>query len=533
MSAAPTEFDYIVVGGGSSGAVIATRLSEQNHSVLLLEAGPPDKHLWIDVPIGFAKILAHPKFMWHLETQPQPELNDRKLPASRGKVLGGSSAVNGLIYVRGTSTDYDEWVRLGATGWSYDEVLPYFRKAERYEHGESELHGGSGPLGVEGARWRNPLTDAAIDAAASLGLKRVDDFCQRDPTGTGYYQMTTWKGRRSSTGRAYLSGARSRANLSIVTGALVTRIEFSGRQATGVAYELGDRKCRATARREIVLSAGSFSTPHLLQLSGVGPASLLSQHGIPVLHDLPGVGEQLMDHVLVKRSYQTSSSHTFNAMMNSLVSRGLAGLRYLTARTGQMSVGAALAGGFAHSRPGLADPDIQFFYMPFEAGDYSGKLPPISSFQMACYQNRPQSRGHVRMKSPDPHVLPAVSPNYLSTEGDMRAAVEGFRFLGRLGDAAPMERYHVEEMQPRLADETDDAVIDYIRATASPAYHHIGSCRMGQDDLAVVDPQLRVRGLSGLRVADGSIIPSMISGNTNAVCIMIGERAADLLLRTK
>jgi len=528
-----TAFDYIVVGGGSSGAVVAARLGERGHSTLLLEAGPAQRHHWMDVPIGFARVLQNPKYVWNLETEPEPHLGGRKISALRGKALGGSSAVNGLIYVRGAPSDYDLWTRLGAEGWSYEDVLPYFRRAERCEQGEDEFHGGAGPLGVERARWRNELADASIAAAEALGLPRSEDFCRRDLAGAGYYQMTTWNGRRSCTARAYLSGVRNQPSLSVVTGALVVRIELSGREATGVTYELGGETRRAVARREIVLSAGSFFTPHLLQLSGIGPASLLRQHGIPVLHDLPGVGENLMDHITVKRSYTTSSRATFNAMMSNVASQGLAGLRYLTTRRGPLSVGAALAGGYARTRPDLSDPDIQYFYMPFEAGNYWGKLPPASSFQLACYVNRPESRGHVRMQSPDPHQPPRIVANYFSTEADLRTAIEGFRFLGRLGMADALKPHRVEELHPRLGKESDEAIIRHIRETATTGYHHVGTCRMGHDELAVVDPQLRVRGLSRLRVADGSVMPSIISGNTNSVCIMIGERCADLLQQSR
>jgi choline dehydrogenase len=526
------DYDYIIVGGGSGGAVVAARLSEDPaNSVLLLEAGPADSGRWIDIPIGFARVLADPKFMWHLETEPEEHLNGRKISALRGKVLGGSSSVNGMIYVRGIPSDYAIWGQMGARGWSYDKVLPYFRRSERYGGGSDEFHGKDGPLGVETAGWRNPLADAFLDAAESVGIPRRDDFCQREVEGAGYYQMTTWRGKRSSTAKAYLETARGRPNLTILTDSLVSKVEFSGRDATGVLFQRGDKFQRATARREIILSAGSFATPQLLQLSGVGPSDLLGGLGIPVVHELAGVGDNMIDHITTKRAFTTNSPHTFNKMMSNPVSQGLAGLRYITTRKGPLAVGAALAGGFARTREGLDDPDIQMFFMPFEANSYSGELLPESSFQVAFYQNRPESRGTVRISSGDIRNAPSISPNYFSTERDMQTAVDGLRLIGRICEAEPMRHLGNRELQPNLADESDDALIAYVRETASTGYHHIGTCRMGaaDDTSAVVDSELRVHGLGKLRIADGSIMPAITTGNTNAACIMIGERCAEFV----
>lgn len=525
-------FDYIVVGAGSAGAVVASILSlDPAVSVLLLEAGPEDSSHWTKVPLGFGKVLFDPKYMWFHETQPEPGLAGRRLALPHGRVLGGSSSVNGLQYARGVPFDYDNWERLGATNWSYKDVLPYFKRMERYHRGADEFHGEGGPIGVETVRWRTPLGDAFIAAGEAIGLPRNDDPNGPTAEGVGYVNVNTSRGRRSSTSEAYLKPARNRPNLRVVTDALASRILLEGREARGIRYERGGEHHEAYARAEIVLSLGALQTPQLLQVSGIGPGTLLREHGVELVHDLPGVGENLIDHVHAGVTCRSSSRHTINAIMGNPLAKVLHGLDYyLGRRRGLLTLGAAQTGGFARSRDGLPAPDLQFGLTPFLPDETDmWKLAKGSGFGIGVYFTRPQSRGFVRMGSSDMRESPRILCNYFTHEEDQAACVRGLSFIRKLLHTDPLASFVDVELRPGLDVLTDDELLDYARKVCGTAFHFCGTARMGIDSGAVVDPQLRVHGIGRLRVADASVMPAIITGNTNATSMMIGERAAEFI----
>lgn len=532
MSNDTNHFDYIVVGSGSAGAIVAARLSEDPRTqVLLLEAGPDDRSYWSRIPLGFAKILFDPRYMWlNHATDPEPHLEGRSFPLPHGKLVGGSSAINGLVHVRGVPLDYDSWRDMGAEGWGYEDVLPYFKKYERDSRGAGPYHGGDGPLGIEPARWQNPLADAFIDATESLGVPRNTDFNGARQEGTGYWDLAAWKGRRSSTSLAYIHPARHRKNLHVVTEAHVTKVEFEGRDATGVVYERGGELHRARADREIILSAGAIQTPQILQLSGIGPATLLQDFGIPVVHHLPGVGENLMDHFQYGRKYETSSPHTLNRKVGNIFSQVLAGMSYyLGGRSGPLTIGASLAGAYLFTRPGIEAPDLQLHFLPFMPGEKGWDLARFSGFRLGMYQNRPLSRGHLRITSPDPRANPSIRFNHLAEPEDVRTAIAGMKIARRIAEAEPLRSHVIREIEPGPIGDTDEGLLDYIRSTGDTGFHFSGTARMGTDGMAVVDPRLRVHGVNRLRVIDASVMPTIASGNINAAVLMIGEKGADLV----
>src|SRR6201992_4344201 len=526
-----TEFDYVIVGAGSAGCVLANRLSADGKtSVLLLEAGPKDSNLWIHVPLGYGKLFKEKTVNWMYQTEPEPGLDGRTIFQPRGKVLGGSSSINGLLYLRGQHQDYDRWRQRGNAGWGYDDVLPYFKKAEDQQRGGNEFHGVGGPLPVSDWRHADPLSEAFVVAAAEPVIPTNPDFNGATQEGAGFFQTTTRRGRRASTAYSYLRPAQNRRNLRVETEALAQGILFDGRRAVGVEYRQGANVKTARARKEILVSSGAYNSPQLLQLSGVGPAELLRKHGIDVVLDMAGVGNDLQDHMQVRVVMRCAQKITLNDVVSSPVRRVLAGARYAAFRTGPLTIAAGTSGAFFKTSPRLATPDIQVHFLPFSTDKMGEKLHSFSGFTASVCQLRPESRGSLKIRSADASVPPEIRINYLATETDRAAFIDGLKILRNILAQPAMKPFCVDEVYPGAKVVSDADLLEFCRNTGSTVYHPTSTCRMGGDPLAVVDQRLRVRGLEGLRVVDASIMPDLMSGNTNAPTIMIAEKASDMIL---
>ena len=525
------EFDFIIVGGGSAGCVLAGRLSDNPATrVLLLEAGPADRSLWIHLPIGYGKTMWSERYNWRYQTDPDPNMNGRRIYWPRGKTLGGSSSINGLIYIRGQREDYDHWAALGNTGWGYDDVLPYFVKSEGNQRGAIPLHGGSGPLKVSDIGAKHELIEAFIAGAAQIGVPRTDDFNGARQEGAGYYQLTTDKGWRVSTAKAYLDPARRRPNLRIETEAFAAGVVMQGTRAVGVRYRQGGVMKEARCRAEVLLAAGSLQSPQLLQLSGIGPRALLERHGIPVVLDAPDVGENLQDHLQIRLGYECTKPITTNDQLNSIFGQLRIGLQWLLFRSGPLAIGINQGGCFMRALPGEArTPDIQFHVATLSADMAGGKVHPYSGFTMSICQLRPESRGHVRIRSTDPFEPPEMQPNYLATDLDRRTTVAGMKAARAIAAAPAMRPYVKREVKPGPDVASDAELLEFSRDNGATIFHPTGTCRMGVDARAVVDPRLRVVGVQGLRVVDCSVMPTLVSGNTNAPAVMLAEKAVDMI----
>jgi len=533
MTAIPPKasFDYIIVGAGSAGCVLANRLTASGrHRVLLLEAGGHDRNIWIHIPLGYGKLFSNPKVNWLYTTEPEPELNNRRVIQPRGKVLGGSSSINGLLYIRGQHEDFDHWRQLGNAGWAFQDVLPYFRRAEDQERGADALHGAGGHLKVSDVCEPHPLCEAFIEAAQQSGFPRNDDFNGPTQEGAGYFQLTAGNGRRWSTAVGYLKASKRRPNLAVAPNALATRVLFSGKRAIGVEYRQGGTTRTAYADAEVIVAGGAFNSPQLLQLSGLGPAKLLRELGVAVLADMAGVGADLQDHLQIRMQYRCTEPITMNDVINDWRYRYGAGLRYLLSRKGLLTIGAGYAGAFLRTRPDLATPDVQIHFLIFSADAAGAALHAFPGFMTSVCQLRPESRGFVRIKSSDPSVPPAIQPRYLSSRADCDCVVDGMKLMRRVMDQPVMRRYIAEERAPGAQFTSDADLLAFARDTGTTVYHPTSTCRMGADPGAVVDERLRVRGFERLRVVDASIMPTVVSGNTNAATVMIGEKGADMIL---
>jgi choline dehydrogenase len=525
------KFDYVVVGAGSAGCVLANRLSSDSKiTVALLEAGGSDNYIWIKIPVGYLFCMGNPRTDWGFATEPSPGLNGRSLGYPRGRVLGGCSSINGMIYMRGQARDYDHWRQLGNRGWGWDDVLPYFLKSEDQAAVPADaLHRVGGEWRVERQRLHWEILEAFRDAAEQAGIPKTDDFNRGNNEGCGYFHVNQRRGWRVNTAQAFLNPARRRPNLKVFTGAQVMRIRFDGRRAMGLELKLDGNPAMIEPGCELILAAGAVGTPQLLQLSGVGPAMLLKEHDIGVVHALPGVGENLQDHLQVRCAFKVEGVTTLNERANSLIGKIGIGLEYALFRSGPMSMAPSQLGAFAKTDPAFATPNVEYHVQPLTLNKFGEPLDPFPAFTASVCNLRPESRGHVRIKSPDPLAKPAIQPNYLAALADRKVAAESIRLTRRIVAQPALARYKPDEFKPGPEVRSDEDLAVAAGNIGTTIFHPVGTCRMGSDPAAVVDDRLRVRGLQGLRVVDASVMPTITSGNTNSPVIMIAEKASDMI----
>ena len=523
-------YDYIVVGAGSAGCVMANRLSEDpNTSVLLLEAGGKDSNVWIHVPVGYIKTMQDPGVNWLFETEPEEYTYNRPIPVPRGKVIGGSSSINGMLYVRGQARDYDGWAQLGNRGWSFEDVLPYFKKSENNTSKGTEFHGVGGPLHVDDLSETYPILDAFIDAAEQAGYPKNPDYNGADQEGFGYYQVTQKGGRRYSVSKAFLDPVRGRKNLRVETDAFARKVILDNKRAVGIDYEVHGFAREARAAKEVILCAGAIQSPQILELSGIGQPSLLKKHGIEIVHELPGVGENHQDHYISRMAWKVKQPVTLNER-----TRGLPllveGLKLIFQGKGALTMPAGIAHGFVKTRPELETPDVQYHCAHASFSDpHKRILHDFPGMSLGPCQLRPESRGTVHIISANHRDAPAIKPNFLKEELDRETHVAGLKIARTILDSPALEPYRDSEIVPGPDCRTDDELLDHARRVGGTVFHPVGTCKMGNDPMAVVDDRLRVSGIGGLRVVDASIMPRLVSGNTNAPVIMIAEKAADMI----
>lgn len=530
------DFDYIIIGAGTAGCVLANRLSQDpNNKVLLLEAGGKDNYFWINIPVGYLYTIANPRTDWCYNTEPEPGLNGRSIGYARGKVLGGCSSINAMIYMRGQRSDFDHWQDLGNRGWGWDEVLPTFKKSESYQHGADEFHGADGELRVEERRVNWEILDAWRDAAEQCGIPKIEEFNRGDNFGNAYFHMNQKNGSRWSGSKAFLKPVTSRPNLTVITHAHVEKLELDTqggrRRATGVRVRIGKQAAQTIkAKREVILSAGAIGSPQILQLSGIGNGALLQDKGIAVLHDLPGVGENLHDHLQVRSVYKVENTVTLNQRANSLLGKIKMGMEYLLTKSGPLTMPPSQLGAFAKSDPDQATANIEWHVQPLSLEKFGDPLHKFNAITPSVCNLRPTSRGHVRINSANSDDYPAIRLNYLSTQEDKDIAIAGLKFTRKIMAAPALAKFQPKEWKPGATLLSDDELSQAAGDLGTTIFHPVGSCKMGSDDMAVVNDRLQVHGIDGLRVIDASIMPRITSGNTNAPTVMIAEKGAEFIL---